>query len=59
VRAEATGNKPATFDFLGVTHFLARSRRGKFTVKVKTMKKRLKRSITASEPGASKIAINL
>jgi hypothetical protein len=49
VRAEAAGNKPATFDFLGVTHFLARSRRGKFTVKVKTMKKRLKRSITAAE----------
>lgn len=49
VRAEAAGNKPETFDFLGVTHFLARSRRGKFTVKVKTMKKRLKRSITAAE----------
>ena len=49
VQAEAAGNKPATFDFLGVTHFLAQSRRGKFTVKVKTMKKRLKRSITASE----------
>jgi RNA-directed DNA polymerase len=49
VKAEATGDKPATFDFLGVTHFLARSRRGKFTVKVKTMKKRLKRSITAAE----------
>ncbi len=49
VRAEAAGHKPATFDFLGVTHILARSRRGKFTVKVKTMKKRLKRSITAVE----------
>jgi RNA-directed DNA polymerase len=49
VRAEAAGTKPATFDFLGVTHIPARSRRGKFTVKVKTMKKRLKRSLMAVE----------
>lgn len=48
-RAEAAGSKPATFDFLGVTHIPARSRRGKFTVKVKTMKKRLKRSLMAVE----------
>jgi RNA-directed DNA polymerase len=45
--AERTGMKPATFDFLGLTHKCARSRRGKFTVHVKTMKKRLRRSLKA------------
>ena len=44
-RADRTGTKPATFDFLGLTHKCARSRRGKFTVHVKTMKKRLNRSL--------------
>jgi group II intron reverse transcriptase/maturase len=39
--------KPDTFDFLGYTHVMSRSRRGQFTVKVKTMKKRLKRSLKA------------
>jgi RNA-directed DNA polymerase len=43
-QAERTGNKPATFDFLGFTHQCARSRRGKFTVHVQSMKKRLKRA---------------
>jgi RNA-directed DNA polymerase len=46
-RAARTGNKPATFDFLGFTHQCARSRRGKFTVHVKSMKKRLKRALKA------------
>jgi len=32
---------------LGFTHIGARSRRGKFTVHVKTMKKRLKRAFKA------------
>ncbi|HVR23946.1 MAG TPA: group II intron reverse transcriptase/maturase, partial [Candidatus Polarisedimenticolia bacterium] len=41
------GKKPATFDFLGFTHIGARSRRGKFTVNVRTMKKRLRRGLTA------------
>jgi len=43
--ASRTGAKPGTFDFLGLTHKCARSRRGKFTVHVKTMKKRLRRSL--------------
>jgi group II intron reverse transcriptase/maturase len=42
------GQKPATFDFLGFTHMCARSRRGNFTVHIRTMKKRLKRSLKAS-----------
>jgi RNA-directed DNA polymerase len=45
--AEKSGKKPATFDFLGFTHICARSRRGKFTVHVKTMKKRLRRALKA------------
>jgi hypothetical protein len=36
--------KPATFDFLGLTHICARSRRGRFTIHVRTMRKRLHRS---------------
>jgi group II intron reverse transcriptase/maturase len=46
-KAERMGTRPATFDFLGHTHISAWSRRGKFTVKVRTMKKRLKRSLKA------------
>jgi RNA-directed DNA polymerase len=45
--AERQQIKPDTFDFLGYTHVMSRSRRGKFMVKVKTMKKRLKRSLKA------------
>src|SRR5712691_11536023 len=45
--AKRQGKKPATFDFLGFTHICARSRKGKFTVKVRTMKKRLRRSLKA------------
>jgi len=39
--------KPATFDFLGFTHIGARSRRGRFTIHVRTMRKRLRRSAKA------------
>ena len=46
-KAKRQGEKPATFDFLGYTHVCARSRRGKFTVHVRTMKKRLRRSLKA------------
>src|SRR6202162_5540733 len=44
--AKRQGKKPATFDFLGFTHICARSRRGKFMVNTKTMKKRLRRGLT-------------
>jgi RNA-directed DNA polymerase len=46
-KAEKMQTKPATFDFLGYTHIAARSRRGNFMVKVKTMRKRLRRSLKA------------
>ena len=42
---EPGGGKPATFDFLGFTHLCKRSRNGKFMVHVRTMRKRLMRSI--------------
>jgi RNA-directed DNA polymerase len=46
-QAERDGKgKPETFDFLGFTHICATSRRGRFTVHVRTMSKRLRRSIT-------------
>ena len=38
------GRKPDTFDFLGFTHVCARSRKGKFTIHVRTMKRRFLRS---------------
>jgi hypothetical protein len=48
--AEATSQgqgqrKPATFDFLGFTHVCARGRNGKFTVHVRTARKRLRRAM--------------
>jgi group II intron reverse transcriptase/maturase len=39
--------QPATFDFLGFTHVCARSRRGRFTIHVRTIRKRLRRSMKA------------
>ena len=39
--------QPATFDFLGLTHVCARSRRGRFTIHVRTIRKRLRRSVKA------------
>jgi group II intron reverse transcriptase/maturase len=45
-QARRVGRKPATFDFLGFTHLCARSRRGKFTIHLRTMKKRARRALT-------------
>jgi len=44
-RSEEGGPKPGTFDFLGFTHVCKRSWRGKFTIHVRTMRKRLRRSL--------------
>lgn len=44
-KATRQGRKPDTFDFLGFTHVCARSRKGTFTVHVRTMRKRLRRSL--------------
>jgi RNA-directed DNA polymerase len=41
------GQRPGTFDFLGFTHVCARSRRGRFTIHVRTMRTRLRRSVKA------------
>jgi hypothetical protein len=45
--ARRQGKKPETFDFLGLTHIVARSRKGKFTVHVKTVAKRFRRGLKA------------
>jgi RNA-directed DNA polymerase len=45
--SHAEAPKPATFDFLGFTHVCARSRRGRFTIHVRTMRTRLRRSAKA------------
>jgi group II intron reverse transcriptase/maturase len=37
--------KPPTFDFLGFTHICAQSRNGKFTVHVRTARKRLRKAM--------------
>jgi hypothetical protein len=46
-KSERGGKKPATFDFLGFTHTCAWSRRGYFTIHLRTMRKRLRRSLKA------------
>jgi group II intron reverse transcriptase/maturase len=40
------GRKPNTFDFLGFTFYCSTTRTGAFTVKSKTMSKRLRRALT-------------
>jgi RNA-directed DNA polymerase len=47
IAAERVGRSPDTFDLLGFTHIGARDRWGRFMVKTKTMKKRLRRSLKA------------
>lgn len=41
------GGTPGTFDLLGFTHYWARSQRGYWVIKRKTMAKRLKRALVA------------
>ena len=41
------GQKPGTFDFLGFTHYWARSRRGNWVIKRKTGRGRMKRAVKA------------
>jgi hypothetical protein len=43
VKGKKTGAKPETFNFLGFIHYCGTTRKGKFSVKVNTMKKRLGR----------------
>lgn len=44
LRGQGQG-KPLTFDFLGFTHIGARGRNGKFTVRVRTARKRMRRAM--------------
>src|SRR5215467_14410163 len=45
---QSGGKKPATFDFLGFTHICKWSRRGRFMIQLRTMRKRLRRSLKAA-----------
>jgi group II intron reverse transcriptase/maturase len=47
--AKKQGKKPENFAFLGFTHLCARSRKGKFTVHVKTVAKRFRRGLKATD----------
>ena len=44
---QSGGKKPATLDFLGFTHICKWSRRGRFMIQLRTMRKRLRRSLKA------------
>lgn len=46
-KAQREGNNVATFDFLGFTHYCARTRRGKFKVGRKTARAKLRQKIKA------------
>jgi len=45
--AKKQGKQPESFDFLGFKHLCARSRKGGFTVHVRTLAKRLRRGLKA------------
>jgi group II intron reverse transcriptase/maturase len=45
--AKKRGKQPESFDFLGFKHLCARSRKGGFTVHVRTLAKRLRRGLKA------------
>ncbi len=45
--AKKQGKQPESFDFLGFKHLCARSRKGGYTVHVKTLAKRLRRGLKA------------
>jgi RNA-directed DNA polymerase len=44
-RLLGAGERPATFDYLGFTHYWGRSRTGRVRLKRKTSKKRLRRAL--------------
>ncbi|MDJ0703411.1 MAG: group II intron reverse transcriptase/maturase [Leptolyngbyaceae cyanobacterium MO_188.B28] len=44
-RCLQSGERPPTFDFLGITHYWGRSRKGKVRIKRKTSKKRIRRAL--------------
>ena len=46
---KAGQGKPATFGFLGFTHICARSRQGRFTIHLRTMRKRVRRRLSEVE----------
>lgn len=53
--ARKAGKTPATFDFLGFTHYCDKTRKGKFKVGRKTQKERLNRSLKAMNMWLKKV----
>jgi RNA-directed DNA polymerase len=47
-KTDRGGSENGTFDFLGLTHYWARSRRGNWAIKRQTAKKRLRRAMRAA-----------
>ena len=46
--ASEDGKRPGTFDFLGITHYCGKSRKGKFALGRKTSRKKYQRSLKAN-----------
>jgi group II intron reverse transcriptase/maturase len=57
-KKEQAGPKNETFDFLGFTHYWAKSRRGYWVIKRKTARKRQRRSIKACGNGVRRTGIS-
>lgn len=47
--------KPETFDFLGLTHYCAKTHDGRFMVRVKTSRKRMSRSVVSMKTWLKKV----
>lgn len=53
-RKDFSGKKPETFDFLGFTHHWGRSRRGRWVVKKRTAKDRMRKALRSIEEWCKK-----
>ncbi len=54
-KAQETGEKPATFDFLGFTHYCATTQRGKFRAGRKTSRKKLTQKLKGMNQWLKKV----
>jgi hypothetical protein len=54
-RARRGEGKPATFNFLGFTHYMGKTRRGDYTMKRKTQSSRLTRKLKALREQARRV----
>ena len=49
-------NRPQTFNFLGLTHYVSRSRRGRFAVGRRTEGKRVRKKLQGAQPASKRAA---